>query len=223
MVLVEFRGDRESLLGATEGAVSLSTVADHSLAPSDRAFKRVALVGALFLAGFIVFVAVRGPSSNSRAPGTASLEPPQPAVLRAGAEAPPFSLPRLDGGAPVSLAGLRGTPVILSFFASWCPHCRAELTAVAAVARRAAGHVAVVGVDSNDTSSAAAARLLDASHATYPVGVDVHAEVASEFLLSALPVTYFLDAHGRVVGATVGAVTVASLDRWVTRLEAQER
>jgi peroxiredoxin len=196
----------------------LFAASDHRLSSSDRVFKLVALIAAVCLLGFIVFVAVRGPSKNNRVAGTAALEAPPPAVLKIGAVAPLFSLPRLDGGAPVSLAGFRGAPVILNFFASWCPHCRTELGAIAAVARQASGHITVVGVDSNDTSSSAAASLLAGAHATYPVGVDAHAKVASEYLLSALPVTYFLDASGRVVGAELGAQTVTSLEHWVKRL-----
>jgi cytochrome c biogenesis protein CcmG/thiol:disulfide interchange protein DsbE len=190
---------------------------DQRLAPPDRVFKLVALLAGVCLLGFIVFVAVRGSSPSDRVPGSSALTVPPPTLLKAGTVAPAFSLPRLSGGVPVSLAGFRGTPVILNFFASWCPHCRAELDAVATVARETSGRVAVVGVDTNDTSSAAA-RLVAAAHGTYPVGVDAHAKVASAYLLTALPVTYFVNAQGRVVGYALGSQTVASLDRWVKRL-----
>jgi cytochrome c biogenesis protein CcmG, thiol:disulfide interchange protein DsbE len=183
----------------------------------DRIFKLVALLAGVCLLGFIVFVVVRGSSPSDRVPGSSALAVPPPTLLQTGTVAPAFSLPRLDGGAPVSLAGYRGTPVILNFFASWCPHCRAELEAVATVARKTEGRVAVVGVDTNDTASAAA-RLLAAAHATYPVAVDAHAKVASSYLLTALPVTYFVSAEGRVVGYALGSETVASLERWVKRL-----
>jgi len=198
------------------------SAADHRLAPPDRVFKWAALVAGVCLLGFIVFVAVRGSSPSDRVPGSSALTVPPPTLLKAGTVAPAFSLPRLSGGAPVSLVGFRGTPVILNFFASWCPHCQAELNAVATVARETSGRVAVVGVDSNDTSSAAA-RLLGAAHATYPVGVDAHAKVASAYLLTALPVTYFVSAQGRVVGYALGSQTVASLDRWVTRLSVHQQ
>jgi peroxiredoxin len=193
---------------------------DHRRSSSDRVFKLIALVASLGLAGFIVFVVVRGPSPSGHVPGTAALAVAPPAVLKAGTPAPAFSLPRLGGGAPVTLAGFRGQPVVLNFFASWCPDCRAELAAMGTVARQESGRVAVVGVDSNDTSAAAAARVLATAHATYPVGVDAHATVAGHYLLTALPVTYFLNARGRVVGAAFGAQTVASLDHWVARLGA---
>jgi cytochrome c biogenesis protein CcmG/thiol:disulfide interchange protein DsbE len=176
------------------------------------------VVGALCLIGFIVFVAVRAPAKASRSLGIAALEAAPPPVLHAGTSAPIFSLPRLGGGTPVSLASLRGTPVIVNFFASWCPDCRSELAAIGTVATQASGRVAVIGVDSNDGNGAAAAKLLDAAHASYPVGLDTSAAVASKYLLTALPVTYFVNAQGRIVGAALGPQSAASLRRWVGRL-----
>ncbi len=76
----------------------------------------------------------------------------------------------------------------------------------------------MIGIDSNETSNAAAMRLLAAAHAHYPVVVDPQAKVASRYLVQALPVSYFLNASGQVVGAALGPQTVASLDRWLTRL-----
>ena len=115
------------------------------------------------LVGFVVFVIVRGPSQPP-GPGSAALKVPPPPTLNPGTMAPAFSLPSLSGGDGVSLASYRGTPVIDNFFASWCPDCRAELDAMATVARRNTGHIDVVGVDSNESSNAAATRLLTAAH-----------------------------------------------------------
>ena len=109
--------------------------------------------------------------------------------------------------------------MIVNFFASWCHDCRAELAAVARVASVTSGRLRVVGVDSNETSSAAARQLLAAAGATYPVAVDAQAKVASEYLVQALPVTYFLSASGQVVGTALGPQTVTSLERWASRLE----
>ncbi len=90
---------------------------------------------------------------------------------------------------------------------------------MATVARTAKGRVAVVGVDANDTSEAEATSLLAAAGATYPVAVDAHATVASEYLVSALPVSYFVSAGGRVVGAALGPQTVSSLQRKIAHLD----
>ncbi len=186
----------------------------------DRVFKWVAAIAAACLVGFVVFVVVRGTRHPATA-GTAALKAPPPPVLKVGELAPAFSLPALDGGDPVSLSAFRGRPVIVNFFASWCPDCRAELAAVSTAAHDTTGRVTVIGVDSNETSDAAATRLLTAAGATYPVAVDAHASVATRYLVQALPVSYFLDASGRVVGAALGPQSVSSLDRWVARLGAR--
>jgi peroxiredoxin len=77
--------------------------------------------------------------------------------------------------------------------------------------------MAVVGVDSNDTVAAAEAVLAKAG-VTYPVGVDSDAKVATSYLLTALPVTFFVDADGRVVHVAFGTQTLASLDHWTAVL-----
>ncbi len=180
---------------------------------SERNWKIAAGLGAAFLVGFIVFVATRPHHARAVAyPVTA------PAHLEAGTVAPSFSLPRLGGGQTVSLTDTRGTPTVVNFFASWCKDCQAELSAFGALSAQIAGQVAIVGVDSNDTDPTLARSLLTTAKATYPVGVDNAATVATSYLLSALPVTYFLDAQGRVVHVAFGALSLASLDHWVSRL-----
>ena len=200
---------------STGGAVALAGTSEVGRHP-DRPMKIVALVAALALIGFIIVVVVREdrkPAANSSALAVAP-----PPVLGSGAQAPTFDLPRLGGGSPVSLAEFRGKPLIINFFASWCHDCRSELGAVASVARQQLGRVAVIGIDSNETSLPMASQLLASAGATYPVGVDAHAQVATRYLLSALPVTYAISADGKVVGAVLGPQTVASLDRLATRL-----
>ena len=107
---------------------------------------------------------------------------------------------------------------MINFFASWCPDCKAELTAFAALASRTAGRVEVIGVDANDGTGSAAQTLLSEAGASYPVGVDSHAQVATAYRLDALPVTYFLDGQGRVVHVAFGTQTQASLNRWTNDL-----
>ena len=200
------------------GINASSSKAEDDEGRSDRVFKWVAVVAGVALVAFVVFVVARGQTHATPA-SSAGLESAPPPLLKNGTVAPPFTLPALDGGAPVTLAAFRGTPVMVNFFASWCPDCRQELAAVAAVAKANSGRVAVVGVDANETSDAAAERLLAAAHATYPVAEDATARVSSAYLVQALPVTYFLNAQGQVIGAALGPQTIASLDRWVLRLE----
>lgn len=175
----------------------------------------MAFAAGLLLVAFIVFVATR----SARQKPVAYPVAPVP-TLPIGSVAPAFNLPRLGGGAPVTLASTRGTPTVVNFFASWCPDCRAELGDFAALAAHTSGRIAVIGIDANDTDGAAALALLAAARAAYPVGVDSHAATATSYLLTGLPVTFFLDAQGRVVHESIGTQTPASLARWTGVLEA---
>ena len=115
--------------------MTLPGVAEHPKRSQDRLFKWVAAVGAACLIGFVVFVITRG-SSHPASVGSAALESAPPPVLRAGTAAPAFSLPPLQGTNPVVLSDFQGKPVIVSFFASWCRDCRAELHSMARVPGR---------------------------------------------------------------------------------------
>ncbi len=137
--------------------------------------------------------------------------------------APSFSLPRLGGGPAVSFP-LRGTeahrPVVLTFFASWCSPCRAELPMVARVARQeqAAGDgVVFIGIDGNDdpTSGLAFAR---SSGVSFPMAADADSALAPRFTLEGYPGTVFIDASGNVVGTVHGPVSRATLQSVVGRL-----
>ncbi len=137
--------------------------------------------------------------------------------------APAFSLPRLGGGEPVSypLTGAEAhKPVVLTFFASWCPPCRAELPMVARVARQAqaAGDgVVFVGVDGNDNP---ASGLSFARHSgvTFVVGANADSALAPKFTLVGYPGTVFIDATGTIVKTVHGPVSHATLETYLTRL-----
>lgn len=143
--------------------------------------------------------------------------------LAAGKTAPGFSLPRLGGGAPVSLSADRGHPVVLNFFASWCSNCRAELSAFATVSKAPPAGIEFLGVDTNDHNPSKARSLLRTAGDHYPVGVDPNASVANgKYLVEALPVTVFITSRGRIAGEVFGTQSVHSLEPWLHKLETSQ-
>lgn len=179
----------------------------------DRIWKLGSLAAALALVGVVVF-AIR----SAPAPKTLHFPAATPNALVDGTLAPGFSLPPLGGGPSLRLSQYLQTPVVVNFFASWCSNCQSELSALAALARDSGTGVTVLGVDSDDQRPSAAQAMLARAHATYPVAVDPKAQLSTQYLVTALPATYFIGRDGRVVGAAFGPQSAAQLSGWVKRL-----
>lgn len=116
-------------------------------------------------------------------------------------------------GTQVSLAGLRGRPVVLNFWASWCQPCRQEEGPLKDAAQRWVGTVAFLGVNIQDSESSARAYLTRARY-PYPVGPPVSG-VPSAYGVKAPPETFFIDAKGIVVARFLGPLDSALIDRYL--------
>lgn len=126
---------------------------------------------------------------------------------RVGAAAPSFTLRRLDGGGSVSLASLRGKPVVLNFWASWCIPCKSEAKALEqAWTRYRSRGVVFVGVDFHDVTGDAR-RFVAAHDLTFPMVQDGSGDVTGRYGISQVPETYVLDRQGRVLSHLAGPIT----------------
>jgi cytochrome c biogenesis protein CcmG/thiol:disulfide interchange protein DsbE len=141
------------------------------------------------------------------------------AVLTSGraaqpSAAPGFSVARLgQAGSTVGLGDFRGRPVVMNFFAAWCPPCREELPTLSAAQRRVGGSVAFLGIDVSD-STPAALDLVRSSGVSYPLGVDPDYKVAdSLYHLRGLPSTVFIDAKGNISATVLGQLSPQVLDQ----------
>jgi thiol-disulfide isomerase/thioredoxin len=102
--------------------------------------------------------------------GALLLSPPGADPIRPGQPAPAFTLPRLDGGPPVSLEALRGRVVLVNFWATWCEPCREEFPSLSrlATAYRAKG-LTVLGVSTDLASQMPGVeKFLAAQNASFP-------------------------------------------------------
>jgi thiol-disulfide isomerase/thioredoxin len=130
-----------------------------------------------------------------------------------GRAAPALRLPALDGGR-VDLAALRGRPVLVNFWATWCEPCVREFPLLAkAAATHRGGRLAVVGVLVEDRQDAA--RAFVARHGgAWPVGVDADRRAAAAWGVTVgLPHTFFVRPDGTLASHQLGELTPASLDR----------
>ncbi len=149
----------------------------------------IALVGGIWLIG-----------SRVRETGLAVREAPQP-----GYRAPGFSLRTMEGGT-LSLADLRGRVVVLNFWATWCPPCRAEMPAFQRLyARYADRGLVVIGINATKGDDLAAVfAFRQQYHLTFPILLDEAGQVNRSYRVSALPTTFFIDPQGIIRDVVVG-------------------
>jgi cytochrome c biogenesis protein CcmG/thiol:disulfide interchange protein DsbE len=146
-----------------------------------------AIVVAVGLAAIVVYSLVRPAPDNPAAEGRLVS----------------FDLPRLSGDGRVNSDDLRGTPVVLNFWASWCAPCTREMPMFERVHKRIGDDVAIVGVDVRDAPQEAKDFVAEYG-ISYEIVRDPDAVFAEQIgidpLHDPLPQTFFLDADGRLTG-----------------------
>ena len=133
-----------------------------------------------------------------------------------GRPAPPFAMVPVGGGPAVSLEGLRGRPVVLNFWATWCVPCFQEhpvLTRTAAARR----DVAFYGVVYQDEEQRIV-EFLQRQGSAYPTLVDPGSRTAIAYGIAGVPETYFIDARGTIVDKWSGPLSQDMLDERLRRL-----
>jgi peroxiredoxin len=142
-------------------------------------------------------------------------EVPSAAVPQA--MAPDFGLEDL-AGQTVRLSDLLGKPVLLNFWATWCPPCRAELPALQAAHERYGDAVVILGVDVSETA-AQVLQFAPQYGLTYPILLDQDGAVSgSLYGVRGVPTSLVIGADGILSARHVGPLTDADIDRYFAPL-----
>jgi len=155
--------------------------------------RKVLIVGALIVTPLLIFLAL----SFGKDPRAID----SPLV---GRMAPDFALRGLDGEM-VRLADLRGKPVVINFWATWCQPCIAEHPVLQAGARQYEGRAEFLGVIYQDEPAKIQA-FLDRRGAWGPSLVDEAGTVAIAYGVYGAPETFFIDPDGVIVKKLTGSV-----------------
>jgi peroxiredoxin len=146
-------------------------------------------------------------------------------------EAPSFELPLLSGDGSVSDSDLRGAPVVVNFFASWCAPCRDEARTLEKMWGRYEDEgIQFLGINVQDRVGPAR-DFVDRFGITFPIVRDADQDLARDLGVLGLPQTFFIDHEynlagaesgekiGRSFGTTVfGAITEDELRQQIERL-----
>ncbi|HMC79910.1 MAG TPA: TlpA disulfide reductase family protein [Acidimicrobiia bacterium] len=135
---------------------------------------------------------------------------------RNSGSAPAFALRALDGQT-VSLAALRGQPVVVNFWGAWCEQCTNELPQLGEMHRRHPD-VAIVGILYREDPEVGRATAEKAGVA-WPTLVDPDGSVAAAYGVEGAPATFFIRPDGTIAGDLLGPVSVGILEKQFQKIE----
>ena len=135
-----------------------------------------------------------------------------------------FTLADLQGQV-IRLSDLRGQVVLLNFWATWCPPCRAEMPSMQALYQKYREQgLAILAISSDVEGKDRVAPFIEKRGFSFPVLVDPRNVVGTRVRVGGIPTSYLLDKQGRVVGRDVGARNwnSAKMRRRIDQLLAEE-
>jgi peroxiredoxin len=155
----------------------------------------------LLLISMLVSGLVSAGCSSTPAPAP---EPKQ--GFNVGNLAPDFQLQRLDGQV-VTLSSLRGSPVLLNFWATWCGPCRVEIPFIQEVfedEKRAEQGLVILAINAGEASSKVK-QFMEQYGLSFHVLLDKDTSVARNYNVRGIPTTFFIDKNGIIKDMKVGA------------------
>ncbi len=130
--------------------------------------------------------------------------PEQATIVKDGQKAPAFEVQMFDGST-IKLADLKGKVVLLNFWATWCPPCRAELARVEKdIIEKFKGEPFVFIPVSRGEKRETVAAFREKMGYTFPMGLDTDGRVYAEYAQTYIPRNFLIDKNGVVVKASVG-------------------
>jgi thiol-disulfide isomerase/thioredoxin len=151
------------------------------------------------------------PASAAADPGVASGEPVTLRFYRDPKPAPAITVKDI-GGRDISIASLRGKVVIVNFWATWCPPCRAEIPDLIALQDKYKDTLQIIGISEDEDGVDGVKRFVAEHKINYPIAMTTP-EIEKLFPgISALPTSFILDREARIVQKHVGMLTARTTE-----------
>ncbi len=144
------------------------------------------------------------------------------AEIKKGDKAPNFTM-RLSTGEKITLSSMLDKPVLLHFWATWCPPCKKELPEMDALAKKLASQETAakmhfLAVCTSDTDKNRA-DFMKKNKYTFSGGTDEKAEIGIKYGIQGIPTSILIDKDGTVLNVAVGMMTSAQLKEFVKGYE----
>ena len=144
--------------------------------------------------------------------------------LNVGNIAPNFELVDVRTNQPVQLASLRGRPVLVNFWGTWCPPCRQEMPAMQGIYNKYKDDMVMVGVSMGPRDSPELVKgFVDQANYTWTFIHDANSNIAQHYQAYSIPSSYFIDKDGVIQARHVGAMNSEMMEEYLSRTKGQAR
>jgi len=137
------------------------------------------------------------------------------AGFESGAPAPDFTL-RTPDGKLVSLVDFRGKPVVINFWATWCPPCRSEMPDMQQLSDERAGDLVILAVNMQEAPDPVRG-FVEKYGLKFAIVLDTSGQVSQAYRVASLPTSVFVDREGKVSSSYTGALNRSAMAKRVDR------
>lgn len=167
----------------------------------------IALAVAALVVGGLIFANSLPPTPLAAGTGATGFE--------TGAPAPDFTLQTPDGKL-VSLADFRGKPVVVNFWATWCPPCRSEMPDMQLLSDERAGDLVIIAVNLQEAPDPVRG-FVEKYGLRFPIVLDTSGQVSQAYRVGSLPTSVFVDREGNVSSSYTGALNRTAMAKRIDR------
>lgn len=144
------------------------------------------------------------PADNNKNVGEEVIESSE-VGLEKGQIAPDFELTTLDGGT-VKLSDFKGQRVMINFWATWCPPCRAEMPDMQKFYENNDVKILAVNLLETESNPDKVQEFIDEFELTFTIPIDKESAVSNKYEIYAYPTSFMIDSNGRIQFIAVGAM-----------------
>jgi cytochrome c biogenesis protein CcmG/thiol:disulfide interchange protein DsbE len=141
-----------------------------------------------------------------------------PRFASAGEAAPEFTLHTVDGKS-YRMSELKGRPVIVDFWATWCAPCKSSMPHLSAIQSRYRNRgLVVIGLSTDDDDARAVRRFADRLGVTFSLAVEDDRVLDAFGPIRGLPTTVYISRHGEIVRRVTGYIDAETMDSYAQEL-----
>lgn len=167
----------------------------------------IAALAILILLGWGVYDYLQKGSFSDSEHAEAPMDKDVEVGIQVGNQAPDFELLNEEGQS-VKLSDFQGKKVVLNFWATWCPPCRAEMPHMEKISQRYTDEAVVLAVNltHTETNVKDVAKFADSLNLTFPIVLDAEGDTTARYQVFIYPTTYILDSSGIIQQRYQGAI-----------------